>query len=88
MFLSTSILRIAHARTAHGHTGTDSRTCTLVHAQVLYVGIIDFLTQFGKRKGMEYVSCSMAHCGANISTTPPHKYAQRFVEFVEDITVT
>lgn len=50
--------------------------------EVLYIGIIDTLTNFGALKKVEFVAKSVFQ-GSGISCWPPHKYKKRFSTFME-----
>eukprot|EP00924_Labyrinthula_sp_SR-Ha-C_P009269 maker-scaffold_2-snap-gene-18.7-mRNA-1 protein AED:0.00 eAED:0.00 QI:13/1/1/1/1/1/2/326/828 len=54
--------------------------------EVYYIGLLDFLTPYGKRKVCERVFKTMQHWDFDgISVQPPHRYAKRFRHFMSDI---
>ena len=52
--------------------------------QVYYLGIIDILTPYGKRKKLEHIIKSIRYDSDWISTVNPLDYARRFLNFVAD----
>lgn len=52
--------------------------------QVYYLGIIDILTPYGKRKKLEHILKSIRYDSDWISTINPLDYARRFLNFVAD----
>ena len=59
------------------------------NGEVYYMGIIDILQQYNARKWGETIfKSTFTKEGAEgkISSVPPVKYAQRFVEFIRDST--
>ena len=46
------------------------------------MGIIDILTNFGKKKRMENILRSVVHNSRTISCIPPFQYGERFYKFM------
>lgn len=61
----------------HVVTLSDDRRCC-------YIGIVDVLTPYGRRKQLETFLCGKVLCGRDISCQHPKKYASRFLEFMSD----
>lgn len=53
--------------------------------QIYFMGIIDILTHYGKKKKIEHMIKTIAHSKASISCAPPQFYAQRFVSFLDTL---
>ena len=50
--------------------------------EIYFMGIIDILTNFGKKKRMENILRSIVHNPRTISCIPPEAYGNRFYEFM------
>ena len=50
--------------------------------EIYFVGIIDILTNFGKKKLMENLVRSVFHNSRTISCVPPQQYGDRFFAFM------
>lgn len=52
---------------------------------MLYFGIIDFLTPWSLRKGLEAAGKAILHGREAPSAIHPARYAQRFVRFMQKV---
>jgi 1-phosphatidylinositol-4-phosphate 5-kinase len=51
--------------------------------EVYYMGVIDILQQYNTRKHMETFFKGLKYDPEEISSVNPHKYARRFVAFLD-----
>jgi hypothetical protein len=59
--------------------GTVTAATDSEREEVLFVGIIDTLVPFSKKKKMEYQAKSVMQRGKNFSVIPPKEYCERFI---------
>ncbi|KAH8659758.1 hypothetical protein BGZ61DRAFT_155249 [Ilyonectria robusta] len=56
--------------------------------EIYYLGLIDCLTHYGISKKIEHFWKGLRHDGTQISALPPQEYGERFLHFMEGITIT
>jgi hypothetical protein len=56
--------------------------------QIMYVCIVDVLTPYGLKKRAETLLTGTLMGGRDVSCQPPAKYARRFNDFVQEISMT
>lgn len=55
-------------------------------AEIYYLGIIDYLTNYSLRKRLETVWRSLSHSRLSISAVPAKEYGDRFLKFIKEGT--
>ncbi|KAL5592419.1 hypothetical protein FOBRF1_013445 [Fusarium oxysporum] len=55
--------------------------------EIYYLGLIDCLTNYGISKKIEHFWKGLWHDGTQISALPPQEYGERFLHFMEGITI-
>jgi len=61
----------------------DGGMCSEDGSETYVMGVIDFFTQYTSRKVVERFGKGFVYSRDGISVAPPHKYAKRFVDFMD-----